>query len=352
MFWNWKVTYFAGGFAPFMDAVDATGAGGGADLSDAGDGSQPSGDAVADENGGEGVAAGDDAGREEALEDLLLDEDDDNQGERSHEERLKAVAKKNRKLKRQLAKLLPLSERLKGVDLDDLVSSKRQFTQLSEQIRNNPRLRALIHGEADEPEQGRRTPAAAEPEEQFDESKLPWDPDASPINRRMTDMAKESFELRQQLKKLQQRLDANDGRETARTEGQVRAEWKNTIETAATQIKSKAVRALFKDNLASLFRDPKVREKFSPKQLVSHYLKDLEADGLITPAEARATAAAAAARPGTPAGSVRTAATQQRIAEQNKQLPRTVATTGTPAPARSSKPNLAALRKQVSAAGR
>lgn len=347
MFWNWKVTYGTGGFAPFMDAVDATGAGGGADLSDAGDGSQPSGDAVADEGAGdEGAAAGDDAGREEALEDLLLDEDEDGQAERSHEERLKAVAKKNRKLKRQLAKLLPLSERLKGVDLDRLVARAQQYDDLSAQIRSNPKLRALIHGDADEPEKGRRTPAA-EPEEQFDESKLPWDPNESPVNRRMTDMARESFELRKQLKQLQARIDGVDGRETARTEAQVRDTWKTTILSATAQIKDDGVATVFRDVMIAAYENPKVRGKYTPQQLVSHYLKVLK----INPAEA-AKANAAAAKTGNGNGAVRTAATQQRIAEQNKSLPRTVATNGSPAPARSDKPTLGSLRKQVAAAGR
>jgi hypothetical protein len=350
MFLTWKVAYFTGGFAPLLDAADAGGAGGGADLGGGGDDSQSS-DASADgeDAGDEGVAsAGDEPAREEALEDLLLDdEEDDNQAARPAEERIKALAKKNRKIRKQLAKLLPLSKRLQGVDLDDLVLSKRQYEQLAAQIRDNPRLRALFNGDAEEPATERRTPATEVVEEQFDEKVLPFDPNENPTNRYFANLAKENFETRKLLKQLQGRLDGVDGREQQRSESQVREVWKSTIVSAAAHIEDEGVRDLFKDALAAAYRDPEVRKKYTPQQLVSHYLAKLKVD----PSEA-AKANKAAAKTATATTPVRTAATQARIAEQNKTLPRTVAAGGSPAPARSNRPTLTSLRKQITGAAR
>jgi hypothetical protein len=345
MFRLWKVAYFTGGFAPLEDAVDAGGGGGDAYPTDGGDGSQPSDGSVDGEyTSAEGDAAVE-TEREEAPEDLLLDDEDDDQRSRPAEERVKALAKRNRKIRRQLAKLLPLSKRLEGVDLDHLVTSTRQYEQLAQQIRTNPRLRALLNGDA-EPAQERRTPAR-EVEEQFDESQLPFDPNENPTNRYFADLARRNFEMNKQLKQLYGRVEGHDAREQQKTETQVREHWKNTILTASAQIKAKGVQAMFKDALASQFRDPDVRRKYTPQQLVGHYLAQLQQDGLITRAEATATARAAAA-----AAPARTAATQQRIAEHNKTLPRTVAVGGHPAPARSDKPSLASLRRKITGAAR
>lgn len=351
MFWTWKVVYGSRGWcAPFEDAPDAAGSGGGADLRDTGDGSPPSDAVVADDGGTtEGVAAVDETEREEALEDLLIaDDEDEDQRSRPDGERIKALAKKNRKLRKQVAKLLPLSKRLEGVDLDDLVLSKRQYVALAEQIRTNPRLRALIHGSDadDEPVKGRRTPPA-DVDEQFDESSLPFNPNESPTNRYFANLAKENFDTRKLLRQVQERLDGTEGRERAKTESQIRTEWKTTITSAAAHIKDEGVQTVFKDLLAAAYKDPDVRAKgYTVQQLVSHYLKVLK----VNPADA-AKATAAAAKP-TPAPAIKTAATQQRIAEQNKSLPRTVAPAGSPAPARNERPTLQGLRKQITGASR
>lgn len=341
MFRNWKCSaIFAGWMQPFEDAPDAGSGGGGADTGDAVDGSQPSAEGVDGEAGVEAAAEGDDANREDAIEDLLDDDDDD---QRPIEERFQALRKKSRKQKRQLAKLLPLKQRLNGVDLDDLVLSKRQYEQLSAQIRDNPRLRSFFSGDA-EPEQGRRTPVAeTEKEEQFDIKSLPFDPDENDTNKYFAGVARDLFETRKLLKQLQGRLDTGDQRETQRTAAQERATWRSTIEAAAKFIQDDGVRDLFKDNLAHAYMSADVRKKYTVQQLVSHYLRRLKVD----PAQAQQ-ATRAAAKAGTTAP-VRTAATQQRIAEHNKTLPRTSAVTGNPAPARNQRPTLASIRKQIRA---
>lgn len=346
MFRMWKVTYTADGYAPLMDAPDAAGGGGGADLGDAGDGSQPSGETVDGGDGGDEVtAAGDESEREEDLDGLILDDQDDDQPSRTPEESLKALQKKNRKLRRQLAKHAPLVKRLQGVDIDDLVLSKRQYSQLAEQIRSNPKLRALFNGDADEPAEARRTPAA-EPDDAFDEAALPFDANANPTNRYFADLAKENFENKRLMKQFAQRLDGFEGQDRARTEAQTRENWKTTASAAAAQIKDEGVRATFKDLIALAYKDPEMRKRFTAPQLVGHYLKLLK----VNPTEAaKATTAAAQAGARPP---VRTAATQQRIAEANKHLPRTATATGTPAPANSQRPTLQSLRRHITGAAR
>jgi hypothetical protein len=342
MFWKWMVTHIARGCAPLEDAPDATGASGGADPSDPGDGSQPSGDEIAGDEGGAGGGADVDDDSDVPLDRLLVDDDVDDQT-RPIEQRLKALDKKNRKLKRQLAKRAGTLQRLEGIDLDDLVASKRKLAEFNELLSKNPRIRALLNGDA-EPEPERRTPAA-DPEEQFDEANLPFDVNENDTHRFFAKMARQNFEMQKELKKLRGDLSALDGRDRTRTESQVRDTWRSTIVAAADKIKSTAVRKLFMDNLAAHYNDPRVRAKFTPQQLVNHYLSELKADGLITEAQAKATSAAAA--PATPKTPVRTAATQQRIAEANKSLPRTAAVTGTPAPARSQRPSMQELGKKL-----
>jgi hypothetical protein len=348
MFWHWKIPYGSSGFVSFMDAGDAAGTGGGANPGDEGDGSQPSEDVVADNGTDPGGAGVEDDDRDEALDRLLVDDDDEDQT-RTETERFKALQKKHRKLKRQLARKAGALQRLDGVDLDALIASDRKLRDFNAMLANNPRIRALLNGEA-EPTEERRTPPAAEPEEQFDDKNLPFDPDDkdNPVNAWLAKLARERFEDQKRLKQLQQRLEAADKRDAARSEGEVKRVWRSTIEGAATQIKSAAVADMFREACASAY--DRVRTKYTPQQVVQHYLSKLEAEGLITHAEAKATAAAAATTPSkTP---VRTDATKQRIAETNKHLPRTPTATGTPAPARSARPNLKDIAKRIQGIGR
>ena len=74
--------------------------------------------------------------REESLEDLLADDEDDDtddSGGQRQDPRYSKLAKKNRKMRRQLAKALPLVKRLEGLNLDDLITSQRQLELLQQQ---------------------------------------------------------------------------------------------------------------------------------------------------------------------------------------------------------------------------
>lgn len=346
-----KVDQFAAGFTPLMERADAGGSGA-ADPGGAGDGSQPSGAGTeVVDAGGEGAADGHDAVGEDALEDLLTDDDDPTEDEtgrtRTPEDRLKAVAKKNRKLRKQLAKLLPLGKRLQGVDLDDLMTRARNYDSLDRTIRANPKLRARIYGgDADEEPTTRRLAPVADPG--FDESTLPFDANETPTNRYFADLAKANHELNLTVKQLAGRLDTVDGRDTQRTERDEKSRWDAAENAAMARIKLKSVRTTFHDSLIGAFTSRAAHGR-SPQFVIDHYLKQYEEDGLLTPQEAAKAGAAAAAAAGTPpaAAAPSRAAAQQRIAEGNRGLPRTVAPPGSPAPARTGRESLADVNKRI-----
>lgn len=350
----WKVAYFAGGFAPLMDAADATGAGGGADPGDGGDGSQPS-DGAVDDGGdpNDGAALGEDADREEALEDLLTADDDDEPLDqtgraRPAEDRIKALAKRTKKLQRRLAKLLPIAKRTEGIDLDDLITKARNYDSLERRIASNPRLARAIYGDADDDQDtgraSRRQPAQ-EPEEQFDPSSIPFETETE-SGKYLANLARENFELKRQQRQLAQRLDQLHGAQTATVEASERSQWLAARDAAVAHIKDEGVQTLFKDAIAAAYKDRGSHRK-SPQQVINHYLKVLK----VTPQQASAAAnaaAAAATKGGKPAGAPATGAAQrQRIAEGNRTLPRTPAPVGSPAPARQQRETVAQVNKRL-----
>lgn len=344
MFGTWKVAYLSSGVLPLFQQVADAGAGGGAaDPTGAGDGSQPSDEeAAGGEEGDPGSSAdGVQAERDEALEDLLLDEDEDDP-KATVDDRYKKLAAKNRKLKRQLAKRMSVLKRFEGLDPDDVLTRARQFDQLNEQIaRLTPRQRAALYGgEVTDPAQPARPAPVADPE--FDPSQLPFDPNENEINRYFAGMAKDNFELKRTIARLEGRLQQVDSRDTARTEAQERSQWKGAIDAAAATIPDDEVRILFKDAMAAAYRD-RANHRKAPQDIIAHYLK-----GKLSPQQqkqANAAAAQATAGKGAPARGAQAQA--QRIAESNKSLPRTVAPSGQPAPARSEKPSLADIRKRL-----
>jgi hypothetical protein len=348
MFRMWKTLWHSGGFAPLMDAPDAGAAGGSADPVDGGDGLPPSDVNIDAADGAQPPAGSDDD-----------DEDDDDPDLREDAEvspeRLKRITAKLSKLKRrdrafrvERARLREL--RAQGVSLDDLIHGTRQHRHLAEQIANNPTLRKLVHGdEADDPAT-RREPPAREPDPDdadFDETALPINANDSEVNKYFVDLARDHHELKRTAKQLQARLDAMEGKDTARTvaeqqrvEVEEKRTWKGAIDAAAKDL-PKAFQNVFKDAMTAAFHGRR-QHKQTPQQIIAHYLKDQVASGEVTNRQAAAaTAASGKTAP------VRTAATQQRIAEQNKTLPRTVAPAGTPASARTGKESLQDVRRRL-----
>jgi len=305
------------------------------DSGDAGDLGDDGGDA-GDDSGDH--AGDDDAGdREESLEDLLVDGDDDEHADdqRTADQRIKALSKKNRKLRRQMAKYLPALKRLGTVDLDDVLDRARRYNDFEEAARRNPKLRALVRGgddvdddaDDDTPRRGRKTDAAPE----FDESKLPFDPNKDAVHRYFADVAKGNHELRHQITQLMKRLDGFETRDQQRGEASAKSQWTSAIKAAGEKITDKKIAKLVRDAMIGAFNTPGVRGRYSADQVLNHYLKEYGAD----PAQARRVKDAA----------------KQRIAERNKHLPRHASTGGMAAGARDGKrEKLSDVRKRLSRA--
>lgn len=326
-----------------MDAPDAGTGGGDAHPVDGGDGTPPP-DVHIDEPAAEPSARA-----------TTDDDEDDDDPDLSADaevtpERFKRVTAKLAKLNRRDRSFRVERARLKdlrdhGVTLDDLIHGTRQHRELAEQIANNPVLRKLVNGDEHAEETRRDAPAAkTEPDDpDFDETSLPFDPNESETNKYFADLAKKNHALTRTAKQLEARLNQIEGKDTARTqaeqadvERQERTTWKSAIDAAAATIDDDMTRILFKDALTAAFHD-RAKHRLTPQQIIAHYLK-----GKVTTRQA-ATATAAA----TKAAPVRTAATQQRIAEQNKTLPRTVAPQGGPASARTGKESLNDVRRRL-----
>lgn len=331
-------------------------------IDDAGAGDPPAED-VTDDGSGAGAdlpPAGNDTGDDEELEDLIAPGrgDDEDLGQITPE-RFKAVLKQNKKLTRKLTKALPQLTRLKGMDLDDLILRARRGDDLAATVANNPRLRALLNGGEDDPPahsgkpaKGKPAPAAAggDDDEEFDESKLPFDPNENDANRYFADLAKSNHELKRQLKQLVGKDTAREQQQAQARAAAERTEWKTAIDAAAETLTSPREKKLFRDALAGAYMSRGEHGK-TVRQIIAHYLEDN-----ATAADARkANAAAAAAttgKPGTPNAAVAQAATRERIANNNNNLPRTVAPGGNPAPARQGRETLSDVAKRIRNLGR
>lgn len=359
MFRFGKVAWFSsGGYAPFMDAPDAGTGGGGTDPVDGGDGLPPSDGNIDAASGNQPPAATDD-------ED---DDDDDLKADGDWTpERGKRVAKKLSKQNRRVQRLTaaereyaPIRAQLaelreQGITLDDLRHGHRQYRELSQQIAANPHLRKLVSGDvADEETRAAAAPAREEePDPDFDPKSLPFDPE-NEENKFAFGLAQDNHELKRLAKQLQKRLDAIEGKDTARTQEEAKRveakelkTWKDVIDAAAATV-PEDFRYAFMDAMTSAYQDRKRHGK-PATFFIAHYLKGKLAPGQQRTANTAAEKAAdKAAKPATPATTpVRTAATQQRIAESNKNLPRTVGPVGTPSTARTQKESLADVRRRI-----
>jgi hypothetical protein len=347
MFRLWKVAFFAHGFAPLLDAMDAGSGGGDGDPGDGGAGDPPA-DGAADDDAGENAGDDDRAARGSSDDDEDEDDDEDLRDDAEvTQERFKRVTAKLRKLSRRDRRFTPTRARLKelqdaGISLDDLMTSHRNFHALDAQIRRNPKLRALVHGDGtDEPaETGRRASRQASDEE-FDESTLPFDPNASEANRYFANLARKNHEQEKTLRQLTERLNKAEGRDTQRTEREESREWKTVLDGALARIKQTSLKSTLSDAVVAAFQRRSQHGK-SATQVVNHYITQLEKDGLLSAQEAKD--AKAANKTGQPTSR---AAMQQRIAENNRNLPRTVAPQGQPTAARQGKDRLLDVHKRL-----
>jgi hypothetical protein len=329
--------------AVYTAPPDAASAGvapaGGAPSPGAGSGDAPdAGDleSGADDAGDDLGAAADDqnAGDTDDLDALLGDDEDDDQAgqTRTAEDRIKALNAKNRKLRKRLLKSKGTLERLGGVDLDDLITRARQYDALQANAARNPRLRALLSGGDDEDADDRapaRRPGARNHDDDppFDEAKLPFDPNENEANRYFAGLARDNHELKRTVRQLTARFEQFARQDSARSEATQREQWGSVVTAAAKQISHDGQRKIFRDAVVGAFNNPKIRERYTPQQIVSYYLKEL---GVQPQQAARANAAA-----------------RQRVAEKNRTLPRHPAQGGSPAPARNPKETLADVHRRI-----
>jgi hypothetical protein len=269
---------------------------------------------------------------EDLDEKILADEDPDSvapAGETA-DQRVNRLAKRQNKIKRRLAKALPIVKRLKGVNLDDLFYKAKQFDDLDAQFRKNPRLKAVMTGEsAEDPGTTRdeRTSAPAP----FDESALPFDPNANPVHRWMADLAKDHHGLKHENAQLRAQLE-NEGKtrqqqQTAQTERAERAQWGAIVKKALPHV-PKNMHGLFNDAMIAAY-ERRGQHKMTPQQIVKHYVIDQLG---LKPAQSKA---------------VRDAVAKTRTVEANKGWPRSQAGGGSPAPAQRGKVSMADIRKRL-----
>lgn len=342
------------------DGADPEGVGGGSP--------PPDDDAHLDAEGG----AGDDlAGTEPPAdrrtdaddpddEEFDVDETDESGRTLTVEERIKKLASALKRAKRKLSTSRAGRQRLKelsdrGIHLDDLIVSHRNYHQLVELSRRNPEVRRLLSGDVgnDDPparSADRRPAADPEPEFTFDESPeaLGFDPNESRTNRVLADglkrAAKSEFLLERALKRIEQleslapKVEGLD--RTIRTESQQRIarEWDTVTAAAAAKIKDEGHRTIFQDLMLSARE--KVGGRRAAADIAKHYLSKMGIDaGTAQRAGAAATAAGAAGR--------RRHETAERVAS----LPRP-GQGGSPAPARKSNERLVDVRRRLTGAQR
>ncbi|MGE3278023.1 MAG: hypothetical protein AB7O67_23170 [Vicinamibacterales bacterium] len=320
---------------------------GGADPidTDTGGSGEPGDVEAFDGDGGDGDDADDHEGQgtspEDEDEELLFGGGDDQDEGRPAEERLKALSASHKKLKRRFGKFWPLAKTLKAAGVSDrdvpaLIQKAQNFDALARRAGGDPqaveRLMALVRGEAvDDSTGGKSTSRRGGDQDavEFDESTLPFDPNANANNRFFADEIKRGRTVEARLQTALKRIEALEGGIRSEKQTRVQQEWSSAMNAAAKHIPDPGLRTLFTDAVKATFQLGGARLK--PQQVIDHYLKQAG----ITPGRQKVAAAAA----------------RQRLANGNQQLPRNQAGVGAPSPARSGKERLADVHKRLRTAG-
>lgn len=296
-----------------------------------------SADAGADGADVDADADGDDDGSEQDPLDLLTERETDDPADkttRTIEDRYKALSKRSRKLEKSLKKSLPVMTALReaGVDLRTLLGRHQTLANLEANLERNPKLRALLNGEADDP--AARTPSARSTE--TDETKYPFDT-SDDVGRFISgfhkDFRTQQTTLGDRLDRIEKMLGGRVERIEAQTAHQQRVtverEWKGAVD-AATATLDKGVKKMFGDAVHSAMeRVLSGRLDATPQQIIDHYLKELKVS--------------------TSSKQVASAAARERMASRNSQLPRRPGSgSGTPASPRSrAVPRLEAFNRNI-----
>lgn len=332
---------------PLLGPEDGA-AGGAADGADAGDpGYQPgleadgdidgaTGDDGGDPDGADAGAGGDD---DEDDVDLLAggDDDDLDPNQPIDEKKFRKVVRELRRAKRRIAKQLPLTQRLRGVDVDRVIANARQYEALEQRLRSNPRLlQQLMHGAEGDDDTGgqpasRRAPSQTDPEWLQDDDKFPFDvttPSGKFFAQQMRSMYTANATVQSDLRRALKRIETLEGGIQQERTQQVRSKWVEGMEAAARQIKDPNLRDMFKDAVRGAFHYAQSNgQRLDPNKVIGHYLKKAG----VNPTTQRIAAGAA----------------RQRMAQSNQQLPRHQAGGGVATPARSGKERLADVHKRL-----
>lgn len=319
-------------FQIFSDVPGASGAGGGSaaatgETSDAGDAGGA--DEGSEAGGDEGTSDVDEA---EPSDDELLYGDGQEADYRTlpAEEQLKRVLRQNAKLRTRYGKLHGIRQQLGDRDVADLITRDRDFRQLEQQLRANPRLRALLTdgdtGRADRSE-SRRSPLPQLPE-QFDVDSLGFDPKESRANQVLAAAIQHVAELRKEVSRLSnlpgtveqlnRSFQSREQRDSAKAWESTQRELEGRIKAVVADPKMAKVVTLFMGDALAGARSG----NYDATRILNHYLGQLQAAGVISAKGKTAL----------------TAGVQSAIARRNTQLPKHQAGGGTPAPASSGQP--------------
>jgi len=235
--------------------------------------------------------------------------------------RFKSLTKRLGKMRKQISRLRPVAERVKGVDLDTLTTRARVAEQLEQVLAQRPDLRKAYVDAIS----GADQPAARDEMADFDPSKLPFNVDDD-VGKYFVAQHRTILDLQKQLKTALGEVGGLKQTQTQSARKVYEGNWRMATESAASQLPEN-VRDLFQDAMYGAYRTALAEGKTpNPGAFVNTYMKHLRERGLIT---------AKAAQRGKDAAA-------QQIAEHNRTLPRRPAGGGSAASARTGKPETVA----------
>ena len=235
--------------------------------------------------------------------------------------RFKSLTKRYSKLRRQVARMRPIAERVKGVDLDSLSVKARVADELQAVLGRRADLRKAYMDALS----GVDEPAARDENADFDPSKLPFNVEDD-VGKYFVQQHRTILGLQKQLREALGEVGGLKQTQTQSAKKAYEGQWRSATESAAAQLPDN-VKDLFQDAMYGAYRTALAEGKTpNPQHFVNTYTKSLRARGLIT---------AKAAQRGSDAAA-------QRIAENNRNLPRRPAGGGSPGSPRDGKPETVA----------
>jgi hypothetical protein len=298
-----------------------------------------------------GAGPAQDAGPDDAepSDDDILFEEDAPSSTRTAEEQIAALRKSNNRLRRRFAKAKPIVDRVRDLNLDELTARARQYDALEEAARRNPRLRALLYNDSDDPaDTPAERPASSSSKlpplpAEFTAESLGFDPAESTANRVLATAIQHVAALSQQvatLQRLQPTVQSLERDVRARTATEEAGAWRAALTSLEEKLKAAApgnelVVTLARDAFVGAYQT-RGSHRRSPQQVVDHYLGQLAKAGQISKKTQQ----------------VVSAGVQSRIAEHNRSLPKSPAGGGSPAPAAgNTRPTLKDIHRKLRTMG-